>query len=440
MTIDTITVNALLGSGATHSIIGPTLLHKIPQLKDKLLDVKPSIKARAVNGSVISYKQEINFRIVINKELGIHAYYSPILSYDLIIGYEFLRNARLTIDFGTLELIPPREYVIKAYSDISLEPSSETLVWGQLKGKLNASEGILLTHKTLHQMGYRITRGLVTIEESKPWVPVRILNPFPQKLTIRKGTKLATVEVLNKAYQICKVENNKEIANIAKSASQVRFSPPAEFRDLFDLSKSTFNKTQKEELLCLLWEFSDIFLKKGDKLKCADMLEFSIAPKEDAKPFKARPYRSNPKLRKEISKQVHQLLEDGIIRPSRSPYGSPMLLVNKPDGSFRAVVDYRNLNQKCHLDNFPKISCQDSLESLGSANAKYFSTIDLQSGYYQVPIEESSKQYTVFVTHDGLYEFNRMSFGLANAPSMFYKVDDPSTPGTKLGNCIAVLG
>ena len=99
-----------------------------------------------------------------------------------------------------------------------------------------------------------------------------------------------------------------------------------------------------------------------------------------------------------------------------------MLLVNKPDGSFRAVVDYRNLNQKCHLDNFPMISCQDSLESLGSANAKYFSTIDLQSGYYQVPIEESSKQYTAFVTHDGLYEFNQMSFGLANAPACFTRL------------------
>ena len=167
-------------------------------------------------------------------------------------------------------------------------------------------------------MGYRIARGLVTFKESKPWVPVRILNPFPQKSTIRKGTKLATVEVLNKAYQICKVETNQEIVNIAKSTSQVRFSPPAEFRDLFDLSKSTFNETQKE-LLCLLWEFSDIFLKKGDKLKCTDVLEFSIALKEDAKPFKARPYRSNPKLRKKISKQVHQLLEDGIIRPSCSP-------------------------------------------------------------------------------------------------------------------------
>ena len=99
-----------------------------------------------------------------------------------------------------------------------------------------------------------------------------------------------------------------------------------------------------------------------------------------------------------------------------------MLLVGKPGGTYRAVVDYRNLNLQCHLDNFPMISCQDSLESLGSANAKYFSTIDLQSGYYQVPIEESSKPYTAFVTHDGLWEWNRMSFGLANAPACFTRL------------------
>ena len=157
-------------------------------------------------------------------------------------------------------------------------------------------------------------------------------------------------------------------------------------------------------------------------INCTDVLDFGITLKNDAKPFKAQPYRSNPKLRKEITQQVNKLLDEEIIRPSVSPYGSPVLLVSKPDGTYRMVVDYRQLNSQTVMDNFPLCRIQDSLESLGSANAKFFSTLDLQSGYHQVPIEEKSKQYTAFVTHDGLFEFNRLSFGLANAPACFSRL------------------
>ena len=410
-------IPALIDSGATHSIIGPNLLKKLPHLRDNLQTVEPHVSARAVNESVISYKQEINFKINIHdQEFEIHAFYSPILNYDLIIGYEFLKRVKLVINFETLEIQPPREYIIKAPKDITLKPNSEVLIWGQLTGKLYPAEGILQTHKTLSNMGCLVARGLITIDPTKPWIPICILNPYLHDKTIKKGTKLATIERLTKA---CKV---MDLCNPVEDKNKVRFSPPPEFTELFDQSESTFSDSEKLELMCLLWEFSDIFLKKGDKLKCTDVLEFKINLKEDAKPFKARPYRSNPKLRKEITKQVQQLLQDGIIRPSTSPYGSPVLLVSKPDGTYRAVIDYRHLNSQTIMDNFPMISCQDSLESIGSAHARYFSTIDLQSGYYQVPIEESSKPYTAFVTHDGLYEFNRMSFGLANAPACFTRL------------------
>ena len=96
--------------------------------------------------------------------------------------------------------------------------------------------------------------------------------------------------------------------------------------------------------------------------------------------------------------------------------------MSKPDATYRMVVDYRQLNSQTVMDNFPLCRIQDSLESFGSANAKFFSTLDLQSGYHQVPIEEKSKQYTAVVTHDGLFEFNRLSFGLANAPDCFSRL------------------
>ena len=263
----------------------------------------------------------------------------------------------------------------------------------------------------------------MTIDKDKPWVPVRILNPDATRKLLIQGTRVAIAERLHPADQISEVmEPSLSVNSTAPVQKKVRFQPPKEFSDLFDLSNSTFNSEQIDELLSLLWDYSDVFLKKGDKLGCTDVLEFEIKLKEDARPFKASPYRTNPKLRKEISQQVKQLLEDGIIHPSVSPFGSPVLLVSKADGTYRMVIDYRMQNHQTIVDNFPLVRISDCLESLGSTKAKYFSTLDLQSGYHQVPIAESSKPYTAFVTHDGLYEFNRMSFGLTNAPACFSRL------------------
>ena len=261
----------------------------------------------------------------------------------------------MTIDFGDLQIQTQRIYIIKAAHDITLKPSSETISWARLTGKLTSGYALVTTHKTLQQMGFRTASALVCIDNDKPWIPLRILNPFVTTQTIKKGTRLAIAERLTVADIICEHDPNfSKTANVnTKAQQQVRFQPPDDFCKLFDLSESTFSDKEKQELLCLLWNFSDIFLKHGDKLKCTDVLEFEIKLKDDAQPFKACPYRSNPKLRKEISRQVKQMLGDDIIRPSTSSYGSPVLLVSKPDGTYRFVIDYRKLNSMTLQDNFP---------------------------------------------------------------------------------------
>ena len=418
-------VEALLDSGANHSIVGPSLFKRLPELKELLQPIHLKVSARAVNGSTITYNKEIALEINIQDfKYNIVAYYSPLLPYNVVLGYDFLKKAKMTINFGAMSVQPQQIYVLRATKDIIIEPQTEIVTWGQLAGRLSTGLAILTTHKTIGQMGFSVAHALVSISQDKPWVSIRILNTYPTKRTIAQGTRIATAERLSIATQIMEPEENPTKAVNSSRANQqrVRFKPPEDFCDTFDLTNSTFNSQQKDELLCLLWEYSDIFLKKGDKLGCTDVLDFEIKLKDGARPFKASPYRSNPKLRKEISQQVKEMLDDDIIRPSVSPYGSPVLLVSKPDGSYRMVIDYRYLNSQTVVDNFPMIRISDSLESLGSSKAKYFSTLDLQSGYHQVPIAESSKQYTAFVTHDGLYEFNRMSFGLTNAPACFSRL------------------
>lgn len=111
-----------------------------------------------------------------------------------------------------------------------------------------------------------------------------------------------------------------------------------------------------------------------------------------------------------VDKMVHQ----GVVQPSKSPWASPIVLVAKKDGTTRFCVDYRRLNAVTKMDVFPLPRIDDSLDLL--ARSKYFTALDLASGYWQVAMEERSRERTAFVTHSGLFEFLVMPFGLCNAP------------------------
>ena len=175
------------------------------------------------------------------------------------------------------------------------------VIWAKMTGRLKPGLAVLTVHRFALSIGIGVARALVTIDCNKPWVPVRILNPDNTKKHLPQGTRIASTERLNLADQITEPEYLPLIVNNTFASRKVRFQPP---KELFDLRKSTFNSEQANELLCLLWDYSDVFLKKGDKLGWTDLLEFEIKLKKNARPFKASPYRSNPKLRKEISSQA----------------------------------------------------------------------------------------------------------------------------------------
>uniref|UniRef100_V5GSD8 RNA-directed DNA polymerase n=1 Tax=Anoplophora glabripennis TaxID=217634 RepID=V5GSD8_ANOGL len=142
---------------------------------------------------------------------------------------------------------------------------------------------------------------------------------------------------------------------------------------------------------------------------------------KDETPVRARTYRCSEERKRIINEEVTQMLAQGIIRRSMSNYNSPVVIVKKRDGKQRFCVDYRLLNERTHVEvsHLPPIS--DTLMELGTA--KVFTTLDLKSGYWQVPLAEESRKYTAFSTPDGAtYEFTVMPFGLAGAPGTFQKL------------------
>ena len=166
----------------------------------------------------------------------------------------------------------------------------------------------------------------------------------------------------------------------------------------------------------LLKEYADIF-KEPKALPPHRSHDHRITLKDGTSPINVRPYKY-PSLQKDIIEQtIKEMLEAGVVRPSQSPYSSPIVLVKKQDRTWRLYVDYRQLNKHTVLDKFPIPVVKELLDELNGA--AYFSKINLRSGYWQVRMHRADIPKTAFRTHEGNYEFLVMPFGLTNVPSTF---------------------
>ncbi|WVZ24644.1 hypothetical protein V8G54_003188 [Vigna mungo] len=164
-------------------------------------------------------------------------------------------------------------------------------------------------------------------------------------------------------------------------------------------------------------EFMDVFPEEVSGLPPHREVEFSIDLISGAGPVSIAPYRIAPAELAELKKQIEDLLEKKFIRPNASPWGAPVLLVKKKDGSSRLCIDYRQLKKLTIKNKYPLPRIDDLLDQLHGATV--FSKIDLRSGYHQILVKEDDIQKTAFRSRYDHYEYVVMSFGVTNTPAIF---------------------
>ena len=187
----------------------------------------------------------------------------------------------------------------------------------------------------------------------------------------------------------------------------------------FDTIISTDNLEFREQIKNLISRYKHLFAVNASQLTKAKGIEHKFEL-TDYKPINKSPYRTSAKEKEIIKTQVNEMLEQQVIRPSKSDYASPVVLVKKKNGDMRFCIDNRALNAITVKDRFPLPLIDDLIHNLQGCH--YISTFDLYSGYWQIPIKEDHKKYTAFICCEGLFEFNVLNFGLSNAPAVFQRL------------------
>lgn len=326
--------------------------------------------------------------------------------FDGLIGYECLQQSQAILDTTKNALILPNvEIPLKRYYPQKLLTHISSIELNFVTLSTDKSDGdFLLTEDKILAPDIVIHSGLYTAKDSKA---IFAVSNFTNKdVTLpRRGVKVNL--------------NNFE-ARISSNA------PTAKDFVQDKIRTDHLNEEERKTLIQILLKFQECFHKPGSDLTFTSAIKHRIITTDEL-PVHAKTYRYPVKQKEEVNRQIQELLDQGIISHSTSPFSAPIWVVPKKlDASgkqkWRLVIDYRKLNAKTVDDRYPIPNITDILDGLG--RSKYFTTLDLASGFHQIEIDPRDADKTAFSVERGKFQYNRMPFGLKGAPATFQRVMD----------------
>ena len=412
----------LIDTGATDTLISSKVYYQIPREQRPVLETD-GVQVRQVDGSPLSVLGIAWVDVQVGRTTHpVRAIFTE-MKYSGILGMDFILPTGGNLDFQTKEWRINGERIrctssagepfigrVVAAESATIPSGHEAVVPGIIARKVEEFVGPAVVEPVegggdLAQKGLVVGRSLVDSENHI--VPVRVFNPGKEEKVARKGITLGFISTVDP--EAIGVE-----ANVSDEANK---GLPGHLLDLYarstDKVRCQYHGLIKE---CLV-ECQDVFSSGDGDIGRTDVVKHRIAT-GDARPIRERPRRHPECVQREIQRQVVDLQKRGVIEPSDSPWAANVVLVSKKDGTKRFCVDYRKLNAV--KDAYPVPRIDETLDALNGA--KWFSTLDLASGYWQVALEDDAKEKSSFVVRNGLYRWKCMPFGLCNAPATFERL------------------
>ena len=434
----------LIDSGASLTLINLQLFFQLPRYYRRNARSPPSnLCLQLADRSQLYVKYALSLPITISNSTRFHkVYVVPKLWRSCIVGNDLIRKHNLQIDGGQqYAYFKPQKkraqvnekrkekinnndtYVLIANERVKIAPFHAF----NIEVKPNKPFAIIEEDGNEYEITSIketpcVANGVIIPRER---MALQVANLTERTIMIYRNQPLATMNRLNQAQL-----NTMQLGITSPTTKQVASNADNEL----SLINTDLDDHQKEQIRQLIRKFPDVFSEQPGRTKKAQH-QINLVP--GAQPFNSPPFRYAPARKQIIEQNIKEMLDQGIISPSTSPWASPVILVPKKDGSLRFCIDYRKLNAVTIRDAYPLPRIDDTLDSLQQSN--FISTLDLRSGYWQVEMDKDSRKKTAFVTHKGLFEFNVMPFGLTNAPATFQRLMDIVLAGLKWQCCLVYI-
>ena len=457
VTVEGLPVSALVDTGSQSTIISRSLLHKVfKHLKEngKALPIleHPCTKFKGKGGHAIGVTAQVLFTLAVDgKSTAVPVFVQPDSEQECLLGSNVLpalgisvvrangRKLTVSVENG----VEPAH--VNLVQSVIIPGQKGRFVRGQVEGNPSKMEHLLFEpkHETLEPLGLCTQESLVTVHpDGSVLIPLQNFQGMP--VWLEEGSELGVARACDLPDQVSfdmSQTVDSELPHDHSRCASVKalVNSPERLQRLLkvlDMPVDKLNPVELEKLKEVLAESTDVFALDDSELGCTSLVQHSIDT-GDQLPVKQQPYRTPVVYREKIEKMVNDMQEQGVVKPSNSPWASPIVLVPKKDGSLRFCVDFRRLNAITRKDVYPLPRVEDILDTLGEA--KYFTSLDLASGYWKVELDQDARAKSAFTTHHGLFEFVRMPFGLCNAPATFQRLMQAVLSGLEWRSCFAYL-
>ena len=345
------------------------------------------------------------------------------------------------------------DYVIPGYSEAIVAVTVERAEIDEISGNTE----FLIEPTYQFKETFPLQMASAVIDTSVDSVSnVRLLNPLPTEVRLRKNTVVGRAEVIleepvtlfsqerhkageeNQSVRRIQLEKGdiKPMSSRKSTRAAGATDVPDHLKNLFSAATKGKQESETKVVAELLAKYQDVFSKGEWDIGLTHLAEHAIDT-GNAAPIKQPPRRVPLAYQADEKKAIEELLEKKVARKSTSPWASPIVLVRKKSGQIRPCIDYRRVNKLVKPDGFPLPRIQDCLDAV--AGSSLFSTFDLTSGYFQIPVKKEDIPKTAFACKFGQFEMTRMPFGLNNSGSTFQRTMELALQGLQWETCLIYI-